>query len=69
MDILAARKLRPTLGAPATRLTDLATFPEPARSRVQEVFDFAEASHAWVFTGITAGGHLVTPSMRLIAVP
>ncbi len=56
MDNDAARKLRPSLGASATRFTSISTFPEPARSRVQDAFDSAKASLAEDFTGITTGG-------------
>ena len=56
MDDVAARKLRPSLGASATRFTPISTFPEPPRSRLQKVFDDAKASLAKDFTGITSGG-------------
>jgi hypothetical protein len=56
MDNDAAPKLRPSLGASATRFTDFTNFPEPARSRIGEAFDRAKASLAEDFTGITAVG-------------
>ncbi len=56
MDNAAAPKLRPSLRASATRFTSISTFPEPARSLVQEAFDRAKASLAEDFTGITTGG-------------
>ena len=56
MDDDAGRMLRPSLGASATRFTDISTFPEPPRSRLQDVFDRAKASLAREFTGITSGG-------------
>lgn len=55
MDDYADRNLRPSLGASARAFTDPQTFPEPARSRVQEVFDHARASLAKDFEGVTSG--------------
>ena len=39
MDAAAAPRLRPSLGTSARRFTSISTFREPARSRLQEVFD------------------------------
>ena len=55
MDKHAAPKVRPSIGASATRFTDIASFPEPARSRLRQVFDFAKEALADDFTGITSG--------------
>jgi hypothetical protein len=56
MDNDTAPKLRPPVGASAKQFTSISTFPEPARSRVQEAFDKAKASLAEDFTGIAPGG-------------
>ncbi len=56
MDDDATPRLRASLGTSAKRFTSISTFREPARSRVQEVFDRAKASLEEDFTGITAGG-------------
>jgi hypothetical protein len=56
MDNDAAPKIRPSLGASAKRFTDFTSFPDPARSRIQEAFDRAKASLEEDFTGIAAGG-------------
>ena len=56
MDNDAAPKVRPSIEASATRFTDPSTFPQPARSVVEKVFNFAKATLADDFTGITADG-------------
>ena len=56
MDDGAARQLRPSLGASATRFTPISAFPEPGRTVVQGAFDRAKKALAEEFTGITAGG-------------
>jgi len=50
-----APNLRPPL-APATRYTPVSTFPEPARSVVQNAVSRADAALAQDFVGITAHG-------------
>jgi hypothetical protein len=49
------RNLRPALG-PANRYVPLASFPEPARSRLQRAAAHAEAALAEPFKGITSDG-------------
>ncbi len=55
MDENVSRNLRPSLKASARRFTDIGSFPEPARTRVGQVFEAAKASLAREFVGITAG--------------
>lgn len=55
MDATTSRKLRPPLG-PATHYLDPATFPEPARTAVQNAVARAKKSLAEDFRGIGAGG-------------
>jgi hypothetical protein len=55
MDEHVSRNLRPSLNASARRFTDIDSFPEPARTRVGQVFTEAKASLAREFVGVTAG--------------
>jgi hypothetical protein len=56
MDDVAARNIRPSRGASATRFTPFSTLAEPARSRRQQAFDRARESLEEELTGITLGG-------------
>ena len=56
MNDVGNRKLRPPLGVSAARFSPLSTYPEPARSFLQQVYDRAQDSLARDFKGLTAGG-------------
>jgi Protein of unknown function (DUF3500) len=56
MDAITSRNLRPALGA-ATHFVDPATFPEPARTVVQNALGRAQNALASEFKGITADGN------------
>jgi len=62
MDAIPLRNLRPPLG-PATRFTDPANFPEPARTVVQNALARAQKALAGEFRGITADGKAAPPGL------